>query len=1564
MRGTPPVASGFVPRADLPRPHQRVVTMRRRLTFFAAFLGMAGIALPRAATTAEPGSDGNRLAYLDELNPYYPHRDFPKLITPQWVGEPGVEAVVVLAIDDMREPARYEAFLRPILNRLKVIDGRAPLSIMTNQVDPKDERLQAWLAEGVSLECHTLTHPCPLLQKGDFAAAVRTYHGCVDLMNQIDGNKPVAFRMPCCDSLNTVSPRFFAEIFNKTSPGGHHLSIDSSVFTVLSPDDPSLPRSLVFDPDGRERFRKYIPFPSFVNTIENYPYPFVIGRRCWEFPCIVPSDWEGNHVHKPANAKTLADLKAALDCVVIKRGVFNLVFHPYGWITSEQVVELIDHAVTKHGKKIKFLNFREALERLNKNLLDGKPIRSADQGDAVWQILDMDDDGYMDVAISTDQENKTRTWSPTDLAWNSWNASGEVPSPRRAARFKDLRTHFSFIPDPVEHTGLPRLVFTLDNRHSKTTTEIFGIKPPWQRLDRDIDGDGITEIIIGSKRDSAVFKNPLTGEKLPFGLPPGARLLDDRGRDAGLRLVDLDEDGQLDILFSSDDGYGIYLFESMKAGWTRKVMAGKPSEPSALPRIVRDGQNNGFFVQARHLWWQNEDTASLPNLVDRRSFNELLKNVEPRGKSPGAALRSMRVAPGFQVELAAAEPLVKDPIAFEWGADGKLWVVEMGDYPLGIDGKGKFGGVVRFLEDTDGDFRYDKQTTFLDGLGFPTGVMPWRGGVLVACAPDIFYAEDRDGDGKADHREVLYTGFVEGNQQHRLNGFELGLDGWIYGANGDSGGVVRSLKTGKRTSINGRDFRFRPDTGEFEAESGQTQYGRHRDDWGRWFGNNNPNWAWHFVLAAADLGRNPLYASPDPRQTLEPETRCYPASRTVMRFNDLNMANHVTSANSPTPYRDELFGPWFATSLFVSEPVHNLVHRIVLEPDGATFRGRRGPNESESEFLASTDNWFRPTMLKTGPDGALWIADMYRYVIEHPEWIPDDWEKRLDLRAGSEEGRIYRVYPLDQQPRPIPRLDLLDTAGLVAALESPSGWQRDTAQRLLLHRNDPTAIKPLRTLASSTRRPKTRVQAIWTLSELGGLDEPTALEALVDSRPEVRSSVIAAVRPMVGASPKVASSMLMLAGDADPQVRFQVALALGDWHDRRAGLALAQLARRDGHDAWMRAADLSSALPHLTTLLANLLGGSEVEAPAPALVEPLLALAGSLPDRSINEAVARSIGVPAGQSGRYAPWQLAAVAGLLEARHRSRKPLGLDLDQAFAGLWRAARGLLADDSAGEADRLAAVKLLGHSAARNLADRDLLVGLLRPQVAIALQQAAVAALGRTADPKLADLLVHDWRGHSPQVKGAIVDLLLSRSAWTTSFLRALEDGYVPAAELDPARRQRLLSRRDEKQKARAEAIFAHQAKPRQAIVDSYRPVLSMKGDRAAGAALFDKLCASCHRLANHGVDVGPDLAALNDKSAESLLIAILDPNRAFEAKYASFTVATVDGRVLTGLIASESATSLTLRRQDGKDDVMLRSDIQEMAAAGGSLMPEGLEKDLKPRDLADLIAFLASSGPSH
>ena len=228
--------------------------------------------LPLAAASAAPFStNANRLAYLDEDNPFYPHRDFPKLITPQWVGEPGVEAVVILGIDDFRagQAAKYETFLRPILDRLKQRDGRAPVSIFTCTYASNDlPQFAAWLREGLSAEVHTLAHPCPLLQKGSFTNAWDTYHGGVDLLNELPGNQPVAFRMPCCDSMNSPSPRFYAEIFNRTSPKGNFLQADSSVMCLLTDDflkrNGTNPRPQTPDPIPSS-FRKY--FPAQTNAL-------------------------------------------------------------------------------------------------------------------------------------------------------------------------------------------------------------------------------------------------------------------------------------------------------------------------------------------------------------------------------------------------------------------------------------------------------------------------------------------------------------------------------------------------------------------------------------------------------------------------------------------------------------------------------------------------------------------------------------------------------------------------------------------------------------------------------------------------------------------------------------------------------------------------------------------------------------------------------------------------------------------------------------------------------------------------------------------------------------------------------------------------------------------------------------------------------------------------------------------------------------------------------------------------------------------------------------------------
>ncbi|MEO6740517.1 MAG: PVC-type heme-binding CxxCH protein [Chthoniobacteraceae bacterium] len=1167
--------------------------------------------------------DGNRLTYLDDTSPFWPSAKSAKFITPQWIGEPGVDAAVILAIDDMRDTAKYEAFLRPILDRLKKIDGRAPVSIMTNNVPPADPQLQSWLKEGVSLEVHTLTHPCPLLGKATLDEARRTVLGGLDLLASIPNNKPVAFRMPCCDSMNSASPRFFAEIFNRTSEKGHVLAIDSSVFVRPSGKD-------------GERFAKYFPSElkapvkislcDYAAFIEDYPYPYVVGKTCWEFPCITPSDWQAFNAQGAKNPETLADWKAALDWVVGKQGVMTTVFHPHGWSSPEQWVEFIDYAQEKYGKRVKFLTFREALERIEKNALRGGSLRPSWQRAAAgeWlsesaRLLDIDGDGFMDVLAHRDRPDGvdlTRVWRPKE---NSWH---EARTPFLLETVNGFDSKIAFVDDArfgvVRSSGAASALpvgtvssttfFTWNGERwehddllaSGLSSLVDAVRKPRDvgiRF-RDFDNDGVCELLVN--RDIFSWSDAEKQWKpAGYALPEGCAVVNDNGRDNGLRFVDLNGDGYDDVFQSNDLGCSVHLWAGKvkanlgwKAGWPHIVRTLDRAGADALriPPFVRNGQDNGAWFHQGHAVWQNEDTFKFEAHTLRRSFKDIIAFDVPPPLSPEDSLAAMRPRPGFSVELVAAEPLLSSPVAFEWDARGRLWVVEMRDYPLGMDGKGKPGGRIKVLTDSHGDGHYDTATIFAEDIPYPTGIFPWRNGVIVASAPDILFLEDRSGSGKADTRTVLFTGFTEGNQQHRINGFDWGLDGWLYGANGDSGGNIlpgggKARADQKGVSISGRDIRFRPDTGEFEAESGSTQFGRHRDDWGNWFGNNNPTWLWHYALEDRYLRRNPRLAVKTTKQMLAnyPEnTRvftAYPKESAPIRFNQPQSLGSVTSGNSATPYRDELFGPAFAGSVFVSEPVHNVVHREVLSADGASFTSRRADDEKESEFLASLDVWFRPVMMKTGPDGALYIADVHRFVLEHPEWIAPETQSRLDLRAGAETGRIFRVLPTGAKLRVAPNLAQLDNAALAAALDSPNGWQRDTAQRVLMERDAKDSAPLVRKLALAAANPKVRVQALATLGTLNSTDAPTIRTAIRDPHPAVRVQALRASEVLAGADSSLLASLLACVDDPEFIVRRQLALTLGEWHDEQAQAALQKLADREGEIAQMRVAILSSLTP-------------------------------------------------------------------------------------------------------------------------------------------------------------------------------------------------------------------------------------------------------------------------------------------------------------------------------------------------------------------------------------------------
>jgi putative membrane-bound dehydrogenase-like protein len=938
------------------------------------------------------------------------------------------------------------------------------------------------------------------------------------------------------------------------------------------------------------------------------------------------------------------------------------------------------------------------------------------------------------------------------------------------------------------------------------------------------------------------------------------------------------------------------------------------------------------------------------------------KKMEPGPQSPQESLRGIKVRPGFIVELMAAEPLVQSPIAFAWGPDGKFWVVEMGDYPSGLDGRGKPGGRIKLLTRSKPDGPYDKATVFLDGLSFPTGVTPYGKGVLVTCAPDILYAEDTGGDGKADKKVVLFTGFVEGNPQHRVNGLVYGLDHWWYGANGDSGGKVKSVKTGQTHDLSGRDFRLRPDDGAFETQTGQTQFGRARDDWGNWFGNSNSRPMYHFVLDEHYLLRNPRLIPPDPRVQVSVTPGAapvYPVSDPLPRFNDFDTLNHFTSACSAIVYRDDLFGPAFAGNSFVSEPVHNLIHREIMSPKGLTFTSRRADDEQKSEFLAARDNWFRPTTIQTGPDGALWVADMYRYVIEHPQWIPREWQEKLDLRAGHDRGRIYRVYPADKKPRAIPVLEKMTVRELADLLESPNGWTRDTAQQLLIERKDKQALTHLDRILKESTRPLARLHALAAAQHFAGGDRRYIVAGLKDKHPGVRRWAVRWAEPLLRDDKEVLQQVRALADDEDAQVRLQVAYSLGECPAE--GEALAKLAGKHRRDDYLLAAVASSLHERNLGAFFKAIPAADTTDFPSFFVQTIYRMAGDLPDAKAVLAGLCEAGLDA--RGRRAGL-FAAVGTVLDALERKKVAVADDpaLVRSLAALAAEAREVAADPAAATQDRIDALGLLGRGLTKGPKELEAVAALLNPRTPEPMQAAALDALLRDRGAVVGELLLRPWKGYSPRQRGQVLDALLSREALTAQLLDRVEKKEVLPAEIDAARWQRLLEHRNAALKKRAAALFADAVAPdREKVLKEYQPVLTMKGDAERGAKVFAKSCAVCHQYTGNGPLVGPDLASVKDRTPEGLLIAILDPNRAVEPRYLNYLAVTKKGQTFTGLIAAESSASITLVGADGKRRELLRSDLDELTGTNKSVMPEGLEKDISPKDMADVIAYVRGLG---
>jgi putative membrane-bound dehydrogenase-like protein len=940
-----------------------------------------------------------------------------------------------------------------------------------------------------------------------------------------------------------------------------------------------------------------------------------------------------------------------------------------------------------------------------------------------------------------------------------------------------------------------------------------------------------------------------------------------------------------------------------------------------------------------------------------RPKDDASKTQGSRPRSPAQTVTSFQLKPGFVAEVVAAEPLINSPVAIDFDQRGRLWVAEMYDYPSGVDNQFTPGGRIRVLTDTDGDGRYDDAKLFLEGIPFPTGVTVWRDGVLICAAPDILFARDTDGDNRADDVRRLFTGFATQNYQARVNSLEYGFDGWVYGACGIFGGDIQCLLPDKTVPLGQRDFRINPDRGLLEPAGGRTQQGRARDDWGNSFGCNNSSLALYFPIEERYLSRNPFVVPPATVLGIVagPDGgRLFPVADLV-RFKLSGPPGTATAACGLGIYRDHLLGDEYRDNLFVCEPVNNLVHRRVLKPNGASFEALRAADEPNIEFLASSDQWFRPVQARTGPDGALWVVDMYRYVIEHPTWIPPETLATLDVRAGANRGRIYRIARRESSPRPIEDLSKLGSKELVARLESPNGPVRDLAQQMVQWNRDVAAAASLKALVENGKSPQSRMQALHTLENLTAMDAATLKRSLRDADPRVRRHALRVAEAHF-AEDGIGEAMLACEVDSLP-LRIQLANTLGEWKDPRAAARLADLTLESADSPYLAAAVFSSlSSENLGSVTQKVLASPDA---SESMIAQLLEQTGSLADT--NE-VRKVVAVLAAEPSKPQTFfRLARMFNALSRRLRETPDLLDDASrQALSGVLAAARKHAAG-SAPDAERKAAIELISRASDQLGEDARWLAGLLIPAQPAAIQQAVISVLSRFDGQDVPPLLIDAWPSLTPPLRAQVLETLLSRPAWSAALLESVQKQDVAANDLDLVSRQRLLENPDAALRAAAQSLLEAGAGSvvRQAVVDRYRKAVTADGNASLGRDVFRKRCTSCHRLEDHGNAVGPDLNIYAAKPTDALLIALFDPNQSVDPRYQNYAVVLSDGRVLNGMLAEETSTALTLVTPEGKQHSLLRVDIDALRNTGRSLMPEGFERDLSPSDVVNLIAYFRS-----
>lgn len=949
-----------------------------------------------------------------------------------------------------------------------------------------------------------------------------------------------------------------------------------------------------------------------------------------------------------------------------------------------------------------------------------------------------------------------------------------------------------------------------------------------------------------------------------------------------------------------------------------------------------------------------------------------------------AAPDCFQIEPGFKFERVAAEPLIKDPVDLEFNERGEAMVLEMPGYPF-EDRQSR----LLMLQDKNKDGTYDDSSVFAEGLQLANSFLPYKKGVLVAAPPYLLYLQDQDQNNVADKVDTLMGGFSTGNLQHNYNGLTYGLDNWIYAANGGNDGKPYWWgDTSSVMDLRGQDFRFNLETRTLERLGESSGgFGLGMDEYGRLFETHNlthistlvfPN---RYFKGKEHLEKSTLENASDHEEN--GLARIYPIGEQEPRVNHPEQSGYFSGSCGVTYYGGGAFGEDYENTVWVADVVLNLLHVDKIEPKGASFAALR--LLEKRDLLASSDRAFRPVNMSVGPDGAMYLVDMYRKVIEHPEWIPDDIEKTLDLEAGKDQGRIYRISKGNARAFDVAQFKT--EIGLVQALAHSNQWVRKTAHRLLMEQKlGQTSIHGLKGLLKD-KNPLAKVHALHILAAQGALDIEELVAALADAEAPIRETALQLAESKLGNDPTLLQTCIQLLDDPDQRVRMQAALNLSTLEEnsaayqkqRSAILRGLNLAAKKSMDPWNSCAITLAAQGSAADLFAELIPSApstssdllvDLARSAAQSTQGLQSVLEHLVAPTINQATRQNI---LQQLGRELP-KLSGTAALepairaleqsqeissISATATLRQSLSLPPSPEFLNLSRKAVQKVNDSTLPDSIRvqqLALLTLLPYAQKSRV-----LFACLPNQQPIQLQEEALRQLANYNEPEIGQRLVQLWPELGPHIRKYAGDLLLDREIHHDALLTGLEKGQINIGEMnfDLERRRTLLWWTDnENTKHRAEKLFSDAAVvTRQTAMNKMKPALSLKGNAQSGAKMFETHCANCHRYGNKGKEVGPVLTEISRKSKATLLHDILDPNAAADPKYISHRLETKDGLSHLGIVAAETDQSVTLLKMGGEKVTLSKKELKSFRSMGTSLMMEGFENALSVKEMGDLLAFL-------